>query len=384
MLHRASMKAYADEMSSQYTVVYYAYNKRWSDVCRAVTVGYTYFDPITRIKMPAHGVLVESPNFLLRSKDYAAYREHTDKFFLAAFYRWGRKKLNIIPRETSHDKQNRKSLPADYTLYEPPVRASDYITRAARYVEQHFPNNPGHTDDFRYCHTRATARKHMMDFVKHRAKQFGDYQDAMHSDSSWLNHSLLSSSLNIGLLNPRDIIDALDTVRIPVNSYEGYVRQLFWRDYQRYCYLYADLSGNYFGNRRKLTSAWYTGDTKVLPVDTCIKRAFSTAYLNHIERLMIVGNYMMLTGIAPDEGHRWFMEFAIDSYEWVMYQNVYDMVFYASGGKTMRRPYLASANYIKKMSNYPSGKWETILSGAYHAFLSRHKKQLARTIYARS
>ena len=138
----------------------------------------------------------------------------------------------------------------------------------------------------------------------------------------------------------------LKKLNLKLFSFEGYVRQLFWREYQRYCYMYYPWEGkNYFGHKGKLGKKWYTGDLGIAPVDDAIKMAFDNGYLHHIYRLMVVGNYMNLTGISPMEGFKWFMEFSCDSYEWVMYQNVLDMVFFVSGGLTMRKPY-ASSNDI--------------------------------------
>ena len=95
----------------------------------------------------------------------------------------------------------------------------------------------------------------------------------------------------------------------------------------------------------------------IKPIDDLIHKAFDTAYLHHIERLMFVGNFMNLSEINPQQGFKWFMEFSIDSYEWVMYQNVYDMVFFATEGMTMRKPYISSSNYVLKMSSYKKGEW---------------------------
>ena len=132
-----------------------------------------------------------------------------------------------------------------------------------------------------------------------------------------------------------------------MNSYEGYIRQLFWREYQRYCYIHYNFNGkNYFGNNKKIGKEYYDGTTGIVPVDDCIKKAFENGYLHHIERLMVVGNYMNLDGIKPVDGMRWFIEFSCDSYEWVMHQNVLDMVFCVTGGDTMRKPYILSLIHI--------------------------------------
>lgn len=138
---------------------------------------------------------------------------------------------------------------------------------------------------------------------------------------------------------------------------------------------------NYFGNNKKLTKKWYDGTTGILPVDNCIKNAFETGYLHHIERLMIIGNFMNLYGIQPKEGFRWFMEFSCDSYLWVMNQNVYDMVFFVTGGKTMRRPYISSSNYIIKMSDYKKNHWCDVWDDLYHNFLIKNKTKLWKYRY---
>ena len=223
----------------------------------------------------------------------------------------------------------------------------------------------------------------MDDFVKSKIKQFGDYQDAIDKNEHYLFHSILSTTINIGLLNPSDIISKImaAAAAIPINSLEGYIRQLFWREYQRYCYIYCDFGKNYFGNNKKLTKKWYSGKLGIVPVDDCIITGFDTGYLDHIKRLMVVGNYMNLTNINPKEGHRWFMEFSCDSYEWVMAQNVYDMVFFVTGGETMRRPYMSSSNYILKMSNYKKGEWSNTWDDKYHEFLKKNKDKLWKFRY---
>jgi deoxyribodipyrimidine photolyase-related protein len=96
---------------------------------------------------------------------------------------------------------------------------------------------------------------------------------------------------------------------------------------------------------------------------------------------MIIGNYMNLSEIAPKEGFRWFMEFSCDSYEWVMHQNVYDMVFFVTNGKTMRRPYICSSKYILRMSNYKKNEWCKELDELYKQFLFKNKNKLYKYRY---
>ena len=168
----------------------------------------------------------------------------------------------------------------------------------------------------------------------------------------------------------------------PLNSFEGYLRQLFWREYQRYTYIYVNWNTNYFNNKGRLNSKWYNGELGIPPVDDLIKSGFETGYMHHIGRLMFVGNFMNLSGISPSEGVKWFIEFAIDSYEWVMQQNVREMVFFVTGGKTMRKPYISSSNYILKMSDYKKGDWSDKWDDLYNKFLKKNKKKLWKFRYS--
>ena len=190
---------------------------------------------------------------------------------------------------------------------------------------------------------------------------------------------MLSSSINIGLIHPTELINSVvGFIDKYTNSVEAFIRQLFWREYQRYCHIYINfINKNYFGNNKSLTTKWYEGTLEIEPVDNCIKKAFDTGYLHHIERLMIIGNYMNLSGIRPKEGFKWFMEFSCDSYEWVMCQNVLDMVFYSTSGKTTRRPYISSSNYVLKMSNYKKGEWSLIWDKKYNDFVKTNKNKLS-------
>lgn len=381
LLHHGSMKYYFDYLKkNKFKVKYVNYDENLK------ITNYSLFDPVDKINLPGKYTLLETPNFLLENKHYKKYRDKTKKFFFNAFYMFGKKELDIIPDVKSKDKYNRKTPSKDIKIPNLPSNSTDndYINIGSKYVNKHFKNNYGNTDNFLYPLTHKTANKWLKEFIDEKFKDFGPYQDYIDKDKSFLFHSILSTSINIGLLNPSDIIDEIMEYKnkIPINSFEGYIRQLFWREYQRYCYIYYNFNNkNYFGNTKKLTSKWYTGETNIAPIDTCIKNAFETGYLHHIERLMVVGNFMNLSGINPKEGFKWFMEFSCDSYEWVMHQNVYDMVFFVSGGATMRRPYVSSSNYVLKMSNYKKGEWSEEWDDKYKNFLKKHKKKLWKFRY---
>jgi deoxyribodipyrimidine photolyase-related protein len=381
ILHKSSMKYYYDYLKdADYSVEYITFEKKMD------YPEYTLFDPIDKIKLTGNYLIIESPNFILDKEIYAEYRNKTDKFYFHYFYMWGKKQINILPNIKSQDKNNRKVISGNINIPKIPTNKNDvdYIKIGVRYVKKHFSNNYGNTNDFIFPVTHRTAKKWLKHFIEYKLKKFGDYQDFIDKNNSFLFHSILSTSINIGLLQPSDIIKEvmIHKKQIPMNSLEGFIRQLFWREYQRYCYLYYNFNNkNYFGNRKKLTKNWYNGTTGIQPVDNCILNGFNTGYLHHIERLMIVGNYMNLSGIHPSEGFRWFMEFSCDSYEWVMHQNVLEMVFFVSGGVTMRRPYVSSSNYILKMSNFEKGDWTDIWDKKYNSFVKNNKKKLWKFRY---
>lgn len=397
MLHRASMKYYYDYLKEKkYNVSYLEYKDKLPTT-QKFKDELLMFDPIDKIKdldktisyLEKQSRLIESPNFLLTKKQYQQYRdEKSKKFVFNNFYMWSKELLDIIPKVKSTDKENRQSIPKNIKIPKTPSNKSDkqYIDEASKYIKKHFSKNPGNTENFMYPVTHSTAKKWLKDFIKHKLKTFGPYEDFVDKDAknNILFHSCLSSSINISLLNPDEIIEQIMPVKssIPINSFEGYIRQLFWREYQRFTYIHYDFwKENYFGHRKKLKKEWYEGTTGIKPVDDAIKLAFDTGYLHHIIRLMIIGNWMNLTEISPKEGFRWFMEFSCDSYEWVMCQNVLDMVFFVSGGATMRKPYSSSSNYILKMSNYKKDDWCDKWDDTYHKFIMNHKDKLWKFRY---
>ena len=381
LLHHGSMKYYYDYLKkNNFNVKYFTFKEK------PKINNYFLFDPVDRIKLPGKYTFFDTPNFLLKHEHYEKYRNKTKNFLFNAFYMFGKKEIDVIPNVKSKDRYNRKSLPKNIKIPGVPSNKNDkkYIDIGIKYVNKNFNKNYGNTNDFMFPLTHSTAKKWLNDFIKKKFKDFGPYQDAIIKDEDFMFHSLLSTSINIGLLNPFEVINKIMKVKnkIPINSFEGFIRQLFWREYQRYCYIYYNFENkNYFGNRKKLDKKWYSGNLGIEPVDDCIKDAFQNGYLHHIERLMIVGNYMNLSGISPKEGHKWFIEFSCDSYEWVMAQNVYDMVFFVSGGVTMRKPYISSSNYILKMSNYKKGEWSDIWNEKYKNFLKKNKKKLWKFRY---
>jgi len=203
----------------------------------------------------------------------------------------------------------------------------------------------------------------------------------MMRDEPFLFHSLLTASLNIGLLTPDQVVERTlafaEDHRVPLNALEGFIRQIIgWREFMRAVYLLKqdqERKTNFFKHTRRLPSSFYTGTTGLDPVDIVIKRLGQYAYAHHIERLMVLGNAMLLCEIDPTEVYRWFMEMFIDAYDWVMVPNVYGMSQHADGGLITTKPYISSSHYIRKMSDFPEGDWCEIWDGLYWRFIHKHR-----------
>ena len=388
ILHRASMKSYYDYLvKNKYKVEYCEFSS--NNINKIMKKQYKIFNPINKIKLlklKGKYTIIDTPNLLLTQNMCDEYRKKTDKYLFNNFYMWSKQQLNIIPNVKSKDKDNRKKIPKNMKI--PSLKSlyskNKYVDEAITYINKHFKNNYGNTNNFFYPIDHKMAEKWLDDFIKNKFSKFGDYQDYIKEDNEFLFHSILSSSINIGLINPSEILEKIKKYKnkVTINNYEGYVRQLFWREYQRYTYLFIDFKKlNYFNYKKKLNNKWYTGNLNVLPVDNAIKTGFDYGYLHHINRLMVMGNYMSLSEIQPIEGFKWFMEFSCDSYEWVMCQNVFDMVFFVTGGSTMRRPYVSSSNYVVNMSSYKKDKWCDTWNNLYEKFKKKYKKKLWKFRY---
>jgi deoxyribodipyrimidine photolyase-related protein len=263
----------------------------------------------------------------------------------------------------NYDKQNRKPFDGREV---PPPRSfpPDELTRAALAdVERLCPAAIGSTDGFALPVTREQALQSLDDFITCRLHDFGPFEDAMSSQEGVLFHSLLSPLVNIGLLQPLEManaaIHAYHNDGAPLNSVEGFVRQIIgWREYMYYRYweLMPDLRDvNAWNHTRSLPDWFWSGETRMNCLHHVIARALRDGYNHHIERLMVVCNFAMLAGLRPQEVNAWFLECYIDAYDWVMLPNVLGMGLNADGGKIATKPYIASANYIHRMSDYCNG-----------------------------
>ena len=331
-----------------------------------------------------------SPNFICSSAYLNEYFYNKKRYFLTNFYIDQRKRLEILLEKGgplggkwTYDEENRKKLPAGKTVPGPlRLKGNIYLTEARQYIMKNFAGNYGSSDGFNYPVTFKDAELGLDDFLKERFSDYGIYQDAIDKEDSRLFHSLLTPALNIGLLDPLKIIDrsisyALDN-NVQLNSLEGFVRQVIgWREYIRAVYEREGVkqrTTNFWNFNRKIPDCFWTATTGIEPVDTIIKRLLKTGYSNHIERLMMLGNFMCLCEFDPNEVYRWFMTLYIDAYDWVMVPNVYGMSQYADGGLMSTKPYISGSNYILKMSNFKKGDWCETWDGLFWRFMHVHRE----------
>ena len=310
------------------------------------------------------------------------------RWFFSSFYREQRLTLGILldnNREPvggswSFDNENRKKLPQKIeipTVWTP--AETPWLIEARRTVRSDFPNALGSDDNFEYPITTIDAKKQLDDFLLHRLSLFGDYEDAISNRSATLFHSLLTPALNAGLLSPMAVVNAAlaHQDNVPINALEGFIRQIIgWREYVRLVYHRfgrVQRTKNFLNAKNSIPKALYTGETGIAPVDHVIRNLLKSGYAHHIERLMILGNFMCLCRIDPDAVYQWFMEFFIDSYDWVMVPNVYGMSQYADGGLMTTKPYVSGSAYLKKMSDIKPGPWCATWDSLYWSFIADYR-----------
>jgi len=318
-----------------------------------------------------------------------------DKKFLlqANYYKKARKEMDILIENEkpvggkwSFDDENRKKLPKDYLIPKLPViKERDDSDEISNFINTEFNDHPGNINNI-FPYTTEQALDWLDTFFEERFKDFGPYEDAIFMGEHFQLHSALSSSMNLGIITPQQIItkakDYAEANDIPLNSLEGFVRQIIgWREFIRGIYQNFSekmINSNYWNHNRKLSEAWYTGDTGIEPLDDAIKGALEFGYTHHINRLMVLASIMNMSRIHPSEIYKWFMEMFVDSSEWVMVPNVFGMGTFADGGIFATKPYISGSSYILRMSNFKKGDWCEIVDGLYWKFIEDNKEFFAK------
>jgi deoxyribodipyrimidine photolyase-related protein len=335
--------------------------------------------------------IYDSPNFLNTVESTDDYFSKKKTYFQTDFYIAQRRERNIllenngkpIGGQWTFDADNRRKFPKNEKApaLELP-KENKYIIEAKQYVQKNFPKNYGvKNSPCLFVVTYEDAANCLNDFLKNRFEKFGIYEDAIVAKESFLHHSVLTPMLNIGLLQPQQVIDsALAAAKLydtPINSVEGFIRQVLgWREFIHIIYEregWVQRTTNFWKFKRKIPHCFWTGETGIEPIDITIKKVLQTGYCHHIERLMVLGNFMVLCEFDPDEVYRWFMEMFIDAYDWVMVPNVYGMTQFADGGLMTTKPYISGSNYLMKMSDYDQGDWQPIWDGLFWRFMNVHR-----------
>ena len=409
LLHRAAMTAYAKSLEQQrFSVLHLRHcdaPETGAFLSLLLERGYRSFhlaDPVDdvlsrRIKAfcSQRGCALEihpTPMLLTPPQVIDEHFKRGKKPVMGRFYEMQRKRLQLLLEPDgsplggrwSFDADNRKKLPKGIAVPDEPSQPESVLVHQARTeLMDEGLQGLGCWDGFPYPITHAEASRWLDQFLDERLQQFGAYEDAISTEHRVMWHGVLTPMLNIGLLTPQQVLDRTleraEAGDVPLNSLEGFVRQIVgWREFMAAMYQRHGVemrNGNFWGFvDRPIPSAFYTGSTGLPPIDDAIHHALRTGYCHHIERLMLLGNVMLLCGFHPNRIYTWFMELFVDAYDWVMVPNVYGMSQFADGGIFTTKPYLSGSNYVRKMSNYRKGDWCEVWDGLFWTFIKRHEE----------
>ncbi|MEM7769002.1 MAG: cryptochrome/photolyase family protein [Cyanobacteria bacterium P01_A01_bin.37] len=346
---------------------------------------------------------IPNNHFLWTGDRFHQWAEKRKRLLMESFYREGRKQFQVLMNgddpeggQWNYDKDNRNPPkgtinPPDPLWFEPDAITQDVIG----WVKAQKFSTYGDLEPFHWAVTRDQALNVLDNFINVRLETFGPYQDAMVTGEDTMWHALLSPYLNIGLLQPLEVIHAVERAyheqNVPLNSIEGFIRQVLgWREYMwgLYNYLEEDYSeSNWFDHQHPLPEFFWDADkTDMNCLHQILKQVEQTGYAHHIQRLMVLSNFALIAGFSPQEVENWFHAVFIDAYDWVMQPNVLGMGLFADGGMLASKPYAASANYINKMSTYcknctynhraRTGDDACPFNVFYWDFLERHRDKL--------
>ena len=346
----------------------------------------------------------EDNHFYCSHQEFLVWATGKKELRLEYFYRLMRKTHHILVDKNgdpeggqwNFDQDNRKPYPkkGPGIIDAPSSFVPDDITKEVMtYVVKTYSDHPGSLENFNWPVTRKQALEALDYFVEYRLRNFGIFQDAMWTDTPFGWHSILSSSLNLKLLNPREVINAVlvawKKYSLDLSDVEGFIRQILgWREFVRGMY-YLDMpqmaQDNFYGHDRKLPAWYWTGQTQMACMQDAIGQTLQYGYAHHIQRLMVTGNFALLAEILPSEVCDWYLAIYVDAIEWVELPNTAGMALFANGGRFTSKPYIASGAYIKRMSNYCGscqykpdvrfGESACPITTLYWNFLIKHRDQ---------
>ncbi len=349
--------------------------------------------------------VLDDTHFLCSRHEFASWAKGKKELRMEYFYRVMRKKYAVLMEgdepaggSWNFDADNRSAYPkrtGPGLIPAPAAFAPDALTlEVMALVERHFPDHPGSLANFVWAVTREQALQALQVFIDTRLLHFGTYQDAMWTDTPLGWHSLLSTALNLHLLNPREVIAAAEQAyrqgQVSLESAEGFIRQILgWREFIRGVY-WLDMPGmkeaNHYGHQRDLPAWFWTGDTRMACMRDSLKQTLELGYAHHIQRLMVTGNFALLAELSPQQVSDWYLAIYVDAIEWVELPNTAGMALHACGPRFTSKPYVASGAYIKRQSNYctgctydpakRSGEAACPFTTLYWHFIDKHEQSL--------
>jgi deoxyribodipyrimidine photolyase-related protein len=348
----------------------------------------------------------EDRHFFVTVREFAAHAQVRKSLRMEHFYREQRQRHGVLMQDGqpaggqwNFDADNREAFGAAGPGAVPPRTAfpPDAITREViALVNTRFAQHPGRLESFAWPVTRAQALQALQTFIQQRLRLFGRYQDAMWPGNPWLYHAQLSAALNLKLLHPREVVAAAEAAHgqglAPLASVEGFIRQVLgWREYVRGIYwtqMPAYAERNALAAQAELPAWYWTGETDLACLHDALAQTLAHGYANHIQRLMVTGLFALMLGVQPQQVHAWYLAVYVDAVEWVELPNTLGMSQYADGGVMGSKPYIATGNYIQRMSPHCRGcRYDPAQrDGAsacpyttlYWAFLMRHEALLAK------
>ncbi|WP_189799430.1 cryptochrome/photolyase family protein [Tateyamaria sp. syn59] len=352
---------------------------------------------------PLTVTLLEDDRFIASHKEFEDWAEGRKALRMEYFYRDMRRKTGLMMEgdqpagdKWNYDHDNRKPAPDDVDFGGPMQFTPDETVEAVLdLVERRFGNHFGELRPFWFATDQEQARRALSHFVKHALPKFGDFQDAMLAENRFLYHAVVGLYINIGLLNPLEVCQAVEQAwkdgDAPINAAEGFIRQIIgWREYVRGIYF---LHGpdyprrNALNHQRKLPEFYWGGETRMRCISKAVEQTEAEAYAHHIQRLMVTGNFALLAGLDPAEVSEWYLAVYADAFEWVEAPNVVGMSLFADGGVIASKPYVSSGAYINRMSDYckgchykvsvKTGEGACPFNLLYWHFLDRHRDRFS-------
>ncbi|MDT3738707.1 MAG: cryptochrome/photolyase family protein [Candidatus Kapabacteria bacterium] len=409
VLHRAAMKFYEEYLTKYgFDVEYISFSEytslkdvfsRFADkgvkkIHHVETVDFRLESMILKYckEFKISRKLYDTPNFLIKHKDIAGYFE-SGKYNMAEFYVKQRKEMGVLVKDGKplggkwiFDSESKKKTELKTNI--PKIKFPEqnkHVFEAIDYVEKNFPENYGSLKDFSYPVTFQTAIEFLDDFLINRLPNFGIYQDLILSKEIYLFHSVLTPIINIGILSPEYVIKRTMEFHAdydyPLSSLEGFIRQIIgWRGFVRAVYVCEgnkQRTSNFWNFQREIPKSFWDATTGIEPLDNTISKVLQTGWCNKTERLMILGNFMLLCEFNPVRVYEWFMEMFIDSYDWVMVPNIFGMSQFADGGLICSKPNISDSQHILKISDYKKSNWCEIWDALYYRFILNHRNELA-------